>query len=180
MLLASTLSAFLGSVAFVWIAVAVLFVVLFFAAANDSLSVAFWATVIGLGILQLLSSLDPFTYVKENPKDVLFVALGYFPAGIAWSFYRWWRVLKKAGSDLASMKSHFSNADEWKRHVDRMWPTASQNKSRISVWITYWPFSLASYILCDFLYEIADWIYTKISGLYQRVSDHVKASLLKG
>lgn len=172
------IEAIVASALTVYVLLAVVGLLLFIAAYNDSLAVTFWVTVAGLVAFQFLTSVDPWGYVRENPKDIAFWAAAYFPIGIAWSFFRWWRVLKDKASELMSYRHHYNDANRWEEHVKSHMPTASNNKSAITCWITYWPFSVTSYLLVDILCDIGNWIYSLISGLYQRLADHVTASIL--
>lgn len=172
------IEAIVASALTVYVLMAVAGVLLFIAAYNDSLAVTFWVTVAALLGFQFLTSVDPWGYVRDNPKDIAFWALAYLPIGVAWSFFRWWRVLKDAAANLLSYRHHYSDQHRWEEHVRDHMPKAANNKSSIVCWITYWPFSVASYLLVDILCDIGNWIYNLFSGLYQRVADHVTASLL--
>lgn len=181
MLLASTFSEFLASGLFVWALATLVVIMLFIATSNDSLSFAFWVTVAGLAGFQILTEVDPWGFVKENPKALGLAAFLYLPAGVLWSFYRWWRLLKNTAADLVAEKKegHWGgrSPSDWTRHKNAMMPSAAKNKGRISCWIGYWPFSIASYLLVDLLGEIGNWIYVQISGAYQRMADSIKASI---
>lgn len=175
------IEAIVASTLTIYVLFAILGVVLFLAAYNDSIGVAFLATVIGFLAFQFLSKADPWGYVQQHPKDLAFWALAYFPIGIAWSFFRWWRVLNTRAADLMRNKDTWTPAygeTSWADHVKKYMPKASNHKSSISCWITYWPFSVAAYLLVDILCDIGNWIYNLISGLYQRLADHVTNSLL--
>ncbi len=165
----------------VYVLLAIVAVVLFIAASNDSLMVAFWTTIIGFAAFQLLSNADPWGYVRENPKDIAFWAAAYFPIGVAWSFFRFWRVLKNKGASLLQLKPNFKpdwRDKTWAEYVNNEMPKARHNKSRIVCWITYWPFSASAYVLVDILCDLGNWLYSLFSGLYQRLADHVTASII--
>lgn len=164
----------------VYVLFSLMSVVLFFATYKDSLAVAFWATVIAVLGFQFFTAVDPYGYVTENPKDLLLFAAAYFPIGIAWSFFRWWRVLKNKAAQLVQDKPRFhpdNYIKTWAQYVRKHMPKAAENKSSITCWITYWPFSVASYLLVDILCDIGNWIYSLISGAYQRMADRITASI---
>lgn len=172
------IEAIVASALTVYVLLAIVSVVLFLTAYNDSMGFAFVTTIVGLLAFQFLSNVDPWGYIKDNPKDLAFWAAAYFPIGIAWSFFRWWHVLKDKGAELLKYRSHYSDPNRWTEYVKSHMPTASNNKSSITCWITYWPFSVASYLLVDILCDIGNWIYSLISGLYQRLADHVTATIV--
>lgn len=164
----------------VWILCGVLAIFLFVAAANDSFGVAFWLTVLGLAALQLITVADPWSWVKSHPYTIGILLAAYFPAGVLWSLFRWWKTLQKAAVDIRSDRGRFTPSGiypTWEEWVKGHLPKASLNKDRIICWITYWPFSAAAYLLLDLLQEIGEWVYAKISRLYQSLADRVAASL---
>lgn len=165
----------------VWIVVAILTLLLFIAAANDSFAAAFWFSVIGLAVLQLVTAANPWGWVADNPKTFLACAAAYIPIGIGWSLFRWLKLLKSSAVNILKDKDSFTpNAyyASWEVFVAKRFPNASKNKDRIICWIVYWPFSVLAYLLLDFLREFGNWIYDKISGIYKAMADRVKDSLL--
>lgn len=164
----------------VWILSAAMLLFLFIAAANDSFAVALWFTVIGLALLQFASIADPWAWATCHPKTLVAVAAAYFPIGVGWSLFRWWKMLQKAAAEIKSDRGRFNQSTiypTWEEWVKGHLPKASLNKDRIICWITYWPFSAAAYLLLDLLREIGEWVYAKISRLYQSLADRVAASL---
>jgi hypothetical protein len=168
------------SVTTVWLLTAAMVLLLFIAAAKDSFAAAFWFTVIGLALLQFVTIADPLSWVKAHPYAIGIGAAAYLPIGVGWSLFRWWKILQKAAVEIRKEKGNWSPSNywsSWDSYVKYHLPSASANKERIVCWITYWPFSAAAYLLIDLLYDIGDWIYTKLSGFYQSMVDRVAASL---
>jgi hypothetical protein len=169
------------SITTVWLLTAALLLLLFIAAANDSFAAAFWFTVIGLALLQFITIADPWSWVTEHRYLLTIGAAAYIPIGVGWSLFRWWKLLKKEAAELRKEKATWDagrhNSTTWPEYVKRHLPRPSSHKSEIICWITYWPFSAAAYLLLDLLYDIGDWIYTKLSGFYQTMVDRVAASL---
>lgn len=169
-----------ASAATFWVLGAVAAVLLCIAANSDSFFWGVAVTVAGLLGFQLLTTTDPLGYIENHPKDIALWAAAYLPIGIAWSFFRWWRVLKNKGAEILADKADFKpgyGGKTWKEFVDNRMPKAGDNKQRIVCWIMYWPFSAASYVLFDILCDIGNWLYAQLSGLYTRMADHVKASI---
>lgn len=164
----------------VWLLTAAMFMLLFIAAANDSFTAAFWLSVIGLALLQFVTIADPWAWASSHPYTLGIAAAAYLPIGVGWSLFRWWKTLQKTAADIRKEKGSFESGrswSSWEAYVKAHLPSASANKERIVCWITYWPFSAAAYLLLDLLYDIGDWIYTKLSGFYQSMVDRVAASL---
>lgn len=165
----------------IWIIVGGMVLFLFIAAASDNCWTAFWSMAIGLALLQFASSADPWGFVAEHRFAAAISAIAYLPLGVGWSLFRWWKTLQRAAVQLKAEKPKWEPDmayKTWETYVDRRMPSPSQNKERIVCWIAYWPFSIAAYLLIDFLREVCDWIYVKISGMYRAMADRVKASLL--
>ena len=154
----------------VWILCGVLAIFLFVAAANDSFGVAFWLTVLGLAALQLITVADPWSWVKSQPYTIGILLAAYFPAGVLWSLFRWWKTLQKAAVDIRSDRGRFTPSGiypTWEEWVKGHLPKASLNKDRIIFWIANWLISAAANMLHDLIQEIGEWFYVKISRLYQ-------------
>lgn len=165
-----------------WIVLSAVLIFLFLAAAFDSFGLAFWATVIGVLILQFATIADPFAWVKANRGWVITGALCYLPIGVGWSVFRWAGVLRKYAAELRTQKSAFKPGNyyrSWEEYVNSMFPTVANNKSRIMFWITYWPVSAVAYLCFDVLRDIGEWVYSHVSGMYLRMREKVIASLTK-
>lgn len=96
------------------------------------------------------------------------VAIGvlvYAVAGMLWSVYRWFRYVKE---QAASYRQRYgvSLTDSQRREL-KSEISVSDNKSRITGWITYWPWSLLWNIAGDFVKTI----YEQLQGVYQRITD---------
>lgn len=81
--------------------------------------------------------------------------------------------------------------DEWRKHVvgnrcyklryhysdieghNPIVPPLSQNKTKITGWMVYWPISVILFFFEDFLSKLFDAIYDMFSNVYQRISDSV-------
>lgn len=50
-------------------------------------------------------------------------------------------------------------------------PSASDNKSRITAWLTWWIFDLINTVLHDFVHEMIDAIHDYIKGSLQQIAD---------
>ena len=94
-----------------------------------------------------------------NWQLTLFVLGGYLLAGAIWSVYRWFRKCR------TFVKNNPDKEKKW--YKQRLLP--SENKSQITGWIVYWPFSLVWNIVGDFLTTIFD----SLQHVYEKVTDSV-------
>lgn len=166
----------------VWLIASVMVLLLFISAVNDSFAAAFWFTVIGLALLQFFTIADPWGWLEDHKYAALIAATVYIPVGVGWSLFRWWKTLQKSAAEIRDYKADFDKNpnkswSSWDAYVKAHLPSASANKERIVCWIAYWPFSAAAYLLIDLLTDIGEWIYAKLSGLYQAMVDRVAESL---
>lgn len=99
------------------------------------------------------------------------VAIGvgvYAFVGILWSIFRWFKFVKSAANEYRSKKAGSENSLTEGQLADlRREISVSNNKSRITAWIAYWPWSLVWNITGDFF----TMIYENLEGLYQKIAD---------
>ena len=50
-------------------------------------------------------------------------------------------------------------------------PQATENKSRIIAWMSFWPFSLVGTVLNDPVRRLFNWLYSSLKAQYQRMAD---------
>lgn len=61
--------------------------------------------------------------------------------------------------------------------INDLRPLASRHKSSIMFWIGYWPFSVIWFLISDLVREFAEFVYNKVAGTFQRLSDRMFANL---
>jgi hypothetical protein len=61
--------------------------------------------------------------------------------------------------------------------ITNMRPLASRHKSSIIFWIGYWPFSVIWFLISDLVREFAEFVYNKVAGTFQRLSDRMFSDL---
>ena len=77
--------------------------------------------------------------------------------------------------------------DEWRKRVQKisrelqfkMRPRPRDNKGLITLWMIYWPWSMAWYILNDPIKRFANWIYRRIQQMLEFISKHVWKDIAK-
>ena len=63
--------------------------------------------------------------------------------------------------------------------VDQLTPISSKKKGIITSWISYWPVSLLATILNNPFRKFFEWVYSNLSGYYDKITDSYKADALK-
>lgn len=99
----------------------------------------------------------PLAAILASPALLCIGFIGWIVIGLVWSMWRWHKHVKKVVEEARNNK-----------HNDPRYALAlSRNKSRITNWILYWPWSLLWNICGDFLTGI----YDAMSGVYQKIVD---------
>lgn len=149
------------------IAVAVVFLTIFSETASP-----FWGLVIIAGFIAIsITVLKTFTLndlvlLWENNKGLIIGSLiVYVFMGMIWSMYKWKLYCK-----------HFYSR---KGSYDPGVMSVSNNKDRISAWMMYWPFSFVWYILNDPIVAFYNFLYYKLQGVYNSISESEREKYFK-
>lgn len=126
----------------------------------------------GLLITFFGADVNPFTWVWANPGLVLEFVSYWLLAGAFWSIVRWYLFLLKVRARTRASASQSKQQTPLTRPRDSY---ASENKSRITGWIAYWPFSIVGYFLGDFLTNVFKNVYRVLSSLYEKMGNAVFA-----
>lgn len=80
---------------------------------------------------------------------------------------------EKWNSELDAGRIPDDFVDEWDNHnpsATSLIPSAVRNKSLITNWIVFWPWSLLGYLLSDVISDIANWFFERLKGVYNWIS----------
>jgi hypothetical protein len=162
-----------------------------------------WATIVFLGSLfglNFLWKLPIIDSVKANPGHTALLILSYFAIGVVWSIVKWYFFVHNKMVKYNDYKAKFlaeNNATELtpelavklvdtiagspRRYsgyndsegVSAKPPLASENKSRLTRWGTYWPFSIVGTLLNDVVRRTWEYIYEMLQTTYQRMSEAI-------
>jgi hypothetical protein len=113
-----------------------------------------------------------FHIVKEN-----FIKK-YGQIADKWNLWIDW--LKDNRYELSSGYVSFDEKDTPEDIAKRLTISATSNKGLIVSWIAYWPMSIASTLLNDPVRRFMNWIYDRISGVFQRMSENSANNMIKG
>ncbi|CAB4162984.1 hypothetical protein UFOVP787_213 [uncultured Caudovirales phage] len=125
--------------------------------------------ILGLCILQFFTNVQPFTYILNNPMNVLIGLVAYFAAGCVYVYAKWYSFLRRKYEEFRDLKYDYDCLIK-----------VSNNKERIFGWLFYWPLSAAWTVLNDPIRRIFNFVYSHISGSLQRMSDRMYAEMKKG
>lgn len=98
--------------------------------------------------------------------------------GIADNWKAWVKFLNDQLSygDRDSIYEHFSP----EQVVQAIIPVAKAKKSLIVSWISYWPASLGATLLNNPFRRFFEWIYSLVSGIYDRITNSETKAMLVG
>lgn len=169
-----------------------------------------WATTIfSISIALLLWKYwgEVFGWISQNPLSTLLFIAFYTISGIIWAIIKWKSYISRHARKILAVKEEFvrvngdisknwvlwvkylnnefrgvylQESDEPEDVYKKMAISASDKSGVIISWITYWPMSIASTLLNDPVRRFMTWIYERVSGLFQRMSENSTKSVMDG
>jgi len=154
----------------------------------------FWF-VVTLILIQFLCKINVWGYFCEHWVQVLLWTLVYLPIGVIWSFTKWFvflRGIKLKYQDklerfmqLRNLVNTYEAVEtaDWRlalnsyENDDIRKPKVEDHKEDIIRWVVYWPFSIATTIVGDFVKHIVREIYAKVAHLYSKMVEKVLGDL---
>lgn len=100
-----------------------------------------------------------------NWQSILLGVAVYAVLGVAWSMFRWTRFVKEKADYYR--KQYGTKLDKSNRSCLASAIDATSNKSRITGWIAYWPWSL----IWNLTGDVFKMLYETLQGVYQKISD---------
>lgn len=147
---------------FFWVAILVVSCFIFAAESanrkgNAILAVVVFTLMFGSPLLKVLRS---FTATQ------IFIFLGaYIAAGGIWSLFKWWLHCKRVREEIADFTGATTiTSFQLQRLRDKL--TVSQNKSRLTFYIAFWPWSMAWSGLHDFF----EGMYNRLRAKYESIA----------
>jgi len=128
-----------------------------------------------VGVYYFRSDALPFLYA--NYLSLVYAVLAFLVIGSLWSFFKWFCFIKEKIEELENNKARATakgwGPECWVDYVTEKMPKASESKSLIAAWIAYWPFSMASWVLKDFV----EFLVTSLIGVYDRITKKILVGL---
>ena len=146
-----------------WILFCSMLVWLFVDTVYEETGRAFWPALFGgvLAYIKFDSVGEFFSYLWNHPFDIVLLVLVYMFIGTVWSLFKWYLYVQ----DLVKN-------DTTKKYK----PELGHHKSKITSWIILWIPSMIVFVLNDPIRRLAHWIYDRMSGLYQAITDRAYAA----
>lgn len=186
------LSLFVGFTVWFWVWVAFVGLILSICVAWEAPG---WATVTFLaacGLSDWALGTHIYASVMQNPLVMLEIFAVYILIGVIWSMPKWFFHVREIREDyLYDVNRFLWSRDreqnnqipedlvaDWLRSPEfRRWdgeipPLASKNKSRITLWMMYWPISMVWTLIDEPVRRTFNFVYEQIQGVYTRISEH--------
>lgn len=146
--------------------------------------------VIFILLLWWLADIPVWTWIKENPWNLLKYAGVYVIAGLGWSFFKYYFHLNKMKKHLVEIKDHWradvtSDKPNFESYLkDRSYGQEfnfERSASKLLFWAMWWPPSLIWTVLNDPVRKFFKWlIFTVFVGAYRKMYDRMIGSVLRG
>jgi hypothetical protein len=142
---------------------------------------------IGWCLTALFARIDLVTVIASHPWGTALWVGAYFVIGFIWSFAKWWIFVNSIAEKYRVKREEFignytaqyqsavpSQSLAWNLEVLRSGiekPTVAKYKSKITVWVMYWPLSVIWSLIDDFVKKAFRQIITSLQRFYQFISD---------
>ena len=158
-----------GSVIGFWLSVLAFLIICFISDAVEEGGWAFAGLIILGGMFYFWADIKPmlefFTLISVST---------YLFAGLVFSFIRTFLAARKLGKKIKDLPENYDDArakkvdtgdtkDYYKeRFIDNL-------KGNVFRWWFMWPISLINWVLTDFIKEVWDFVYSRVSGFYKHI-----------
>lgn len=143
------------------------------------------ATLVYIAIGWFIGALS-LAWIGQHPLQALAVPAAYLAIGSVWMVFRWWRFVKRRCRQYAELKASSAKINASDEAFAVRWrsiagygdqatvpPQVSANKGMLLGMLSFWPFSMLSYIFADLLRDVFATIFRRLSCTMQRISDSV-------
>ena len=179
----------LGSVGF-WILTGLAALILFVMTEFEQPGWATGTLIVTFVALAVFGNFNLWQVVHGNPMGALLALLAYVGVGAVWSVGKWWFHVKECRSNYQDLRDAFMERNKLEksadipddrkssfqevvsRHASAAKPLIRENKSRITIWMTYWPWSMTWTIINDPVKKTFRWVYHQLQAVYQAIADH--------
>lgn len=159
-----------GSVLWFWISVAVFIIICFLSDVNEN---GFWAfaTLVVLGVAYYFRGhVDPLLQVLTLQNILIYLGIG-----LGFSFLRTFFAGRKLGHEIKDLpktrEDIKAQSHVYDTQKDRRERFLEELKGNIFRWWFMWPVSLITWAVTDIVKDIYDYVYSKMSGLYNWIVD---------
>lgn len=140
-------------------------------------------------------NLGILSFSRMHPLYAAKLVLVYLACGVVWSFIKWYFLLHKNKVAYNKARSEFLEkngatqmtpelAARFRETVLSIYnapkiPRASEHKSDLIRWATYWPFSVLGFCVNDLVRKAYTWVYEILQSSYQRMADYMSKQALE-
>lgn len=130
------------------------------------------ATIIAFALIYYFAGSDKdvmglLIWIKVHALHFILYVLGYYALGVIWSIYKWKIYLRKRASDIKAKLEEAKAKNQKLTSFYRL--TAAENKSRITSWMSYWPFSAFWTLINKFVLQVWDHLYVSFEGVFKKI-----------
>lgn len=138
-----------------------LLIILFFTEVSRSYGIMIAAVIGYSALIYFDSNID-----YKNIFKVQYIPI-YIGIGIIWSFYKTYLFGKKRSSAINKIEAikGYNKNYEIKNSKDKL-------RDLVVHWIVLWPLSLLRYIFSSLFKDLYNWIYKKVSFIYNKIFDY--------
>jgi hypothetical protein len=187
----------LGTIGF-WILIPLAVIFLFFMVEHEKPG---WATLslifVGL-VLAYFGDVNLWFIARENPMSALLMVVSYFGMGALWSIGKWWFLVRERRSNYQDFRDEFMKYQKldpkaeipnelkktFKERIEGRTkynggdkpiskPLIREHKGILTLWMTYWPWSMTWTLLNDPVKKAFRWVLDQLQGVYQRIADSI-------
>lgn len=179
-----------------WFIGAVIFFIIMGLTENEHDGWALILIVLTFALFEYSDSIQVLNMIKDDPL-LPFIWVGtYFTVGAAWSIVKWFLFTHSIADKLKEYKSQYDSKvageakapkfSEWlsdktsyftlfnygtdKSRRRILYPIPTQEASRLSRWIAWWPTSFIWTLFNDFITKMVTAIRVQLNALYERIS----------
>jgi hypothetical protein len=133
-----------------------------------------------------LEGINPIDWIIQDPVRTILCIVGYFVVGIIWSIAKWWlfcmnarRLADRYALEFQAISNFKEYLADWNEFLynhynirnGKIIPLAIENKSRIILWMSYWPSSMVWTLINDPVRRVFLSIYNLLGGMLQSISN---------
>lgn len=183
-------------VGFTWwfaIYIVAISIVFIWAIEDDKPGLALVMTIVGVAILTLFSTFNPFTWITQHPYTFIKFCVAYIPIGLAYSMIKYYFYLKERTRVFDKRFENFLEKykldstityenlpveyrskcyeymDNYSGGYNLLNMTFGDSTKHIVFWMGYWPWSAFWTLLNNPIKWLLEWLRDQFIGVYRRI-----------
>lgn len=115
-----------------------------------------------------------YNFVRNHPFLLILYIICYLFLGVIWSLHKWIKIVKKGKEYFDNQKesSYYKDKDEnvIKKLKKECIPDLKEYKNKLCLYIAYWPLSVSWSILNGIFYDLVQYIFNRLKGIYNNIA----------